>query len=104
MGQAGQEAWLPGGPRQNLHGYQHRHAHIYYLGAPRKVHLMAFGWNIYKALRVHMHELNRVDHIFPLDALVKEYLEILEAFLGENPNFPTDSECCSHRSTGVEGD
>ena len=65
---------------------------------------MAFRWNIYKALGMHMHKLNRVNHILLPDALVKEYLEILEAFLGDNPNFPTDSECCSHRSTGVEGD
>ena len=64
---------------------------------------MAFGWNIYKALGMHMHELNRVDHILLPDALVKEYLEILKAFLGENPDLPTDSECCSHHSTGVGG-
>ena len=35
---------------------------------------------------------------------MKEYLEILEAFLGDNPDFPPESDRCSHHSTGVGGD
>ena len=50
-----------------------------------------------------MHKLDHVNCILPLDALVKEYLEILEALLGDDPDLSPDSEHCSHHSTGVGG-
>ena len=50
-----------------------------------------------------MHELDCIDRIFLLSALVKEYLEILKAFLGDDPDFLPNSERCSHPSTGVRG-
>ena len=64
---------------------------------------MAFGWKVYKALTGRVHKLDRIDRILPLGPLVKEYLKILEAFLGDIPDLPPDSERCIHDITGVGG-
>ena len=73
------------------------------IGAPGKVQQMAFGRRIYKSLGGCVHKLDLVDRILPLNVLVKEYLEILEAFLGDDPDFPPDSERSRHHSTDVRG-
>ena len=50
-----------------------------------------------------MQKLDHVNCILPLDALLKEYLKILEAFLGDNPDLPPNSERCSHYGTDIGG-
>ena len=70
-----------------------------YLGAPGKVQQMTFGWKIYKALGGSVHELDCVNSILLLDAVVKEYLKVLEVFLGDDPYLPLDSEPCSRGRT-----